>query len=183
MRLVLASASARRRELLSRLGIPFVVCPVAVDETVQPEEAPDWAARRLALAKALAASPGGPGLYLGADTVVVLDGRALGKPRTAAEAVEMLKALRGRCHAVITGLALIERPANRGQLTSVRTTVTMREYGDADIAAYVATGLPLDRAGAYGIQDLPFAPVAGVEGCRLNVVGLPLGAVRRLLEG
>ena len=141
-------------------------------------------ARAKALAVARALPPeAGPVVVLGADTEVVLDGRFLGKPRDAADAARMLAALRGRAHEVITGLALIDGGSTpREDTASVTTRVEMADYADADIAAYVATGEPMDKAGAYAVQGLGGRLVARVDGCYTNVVGLPLGATRRLLE-
>ncbi len=127
--------------------------------------------------------PHPPSVVLGADTEVVLDGRLLGKPRDAADAARILAELSGRVHDVVTGVALVGGgPDGREQTTAVTTRVTMAAYGAAEIAAYVATGEPLDKAGAYGVQGLGGRLVAGIDGCYTNVVGLPLTTVRRLLE-
>jgi len=125
---------------------------------------------------------GGPAIVLGADTEVVLDGRYLGKPRDAADAVRMLLALSGRTHEVVTGLALVDAPSGREETLAVTTRVTMIDAGDEEIAAYVATGEPLDKAGAYAVQGLGARLVARVDGCFTNVVGLPVETTRRLLE-
>jgi septum formation protein len=121
-------------------------------------------------------------IVLGADTEVVLDGRLLGKPRDAADAARILKALRGRIHEVITGVALVEAPAGREETAAVTTRVRMGDYTDAEIEAYVATGEPLDKAGAYAVQGLGGRLIAQVDGCFSNVVGLPVTTTRRLLE-
>jgi MAF protein len=189
--LVLASASPRRRELLTALGLPFDVVEAGVDETVHAGETPEDAALRLARQKAWEvarryrtthARPGPqPPLVLGADTVVVLDSRVLGKPADAAEAGAMLRALRGRTHTVITGVAAVD-PLTTGACTvAPQTAVTMRDYTDAEIAASIAAGTPFDKAGAYAIQDDVLAPAASIDGCYCNVVGLPLWTVRRLI--
>ena len=127
----------------------------------------------------------GPAVVLGADTEVVLDGRLLGKPRDAADAARMLRDLRGREHLVITGLAIVETGPPGGEprreTASVTTRVRMADYGDAQIEAYVATGEPLDKAGAYGVQGRGGRLVAAVDGCFTNVVGLPLTTTRTLL--
>jgi septum formation protein len=143
----------------------------------------------VALAKARAVAAGldrAPAVILGADTEVVLDGRLLGKPRDAADAARMLRELRGREHEVITGLALVELDApgapSRQETTSVTTRVRMGDYDETAIEAYVATGEPLDKAGAYAVQGLGGQLVAGVVGCFTNVVGLPLTTTRALLE-
>jgi MAF protein len=119
-------------------------------------------------------------VVVGADTVVVFEGRTLGKPSGPAEAAQMLRDLRGREHQVITGVAV----AGQGRVASAPevTTVRLRPLSDQEIAVYVATGSPLDKAGAYGIQDGPLSPAAGYDGCYLNVVGLPLCVLSRLLR-
>jgi septum formation protein len=184
--LILASASPRRRELLARLGIPFTVQPSLIPEEHPPTE-PAVAVATVALAKAravaweLSAEP--PAVVLGADTEVVLDGRLLGKPRDAADAARMLAALRGRLHHVITGVALVAAgPGGREESTAVTTRVRMGQYTDDEIAAYVATGEPLDKAGAYAVQGLGSRLVMEVQGCFSNVVGLPVSTTRSLLE-
>jgi septum formation protein len=143
----------------------------------------------VALAKARAVAAGldrAPAVILGADTEVVLDGRLLGKPRDPVDAARMLRELRGREHEVITGLAVVELAAPgatpRQETTSVTSRVRMGDYDDAAIEAYVATGEPLDKAGAYAVQGLGGRLVVGVAGCFTNVVGLPLTTTRALLE-
>ncbi len=138
---------------------------------------------------AVAATLGGgdrPAIVLGADTEVVLDGRLLGKPRDADDAARMLRDLRGREHEVITGLAVVELPAagpaSEPETASVTTRVRMAEYSDGEIATYVATGEPLDKAGAYAVQGLGGRLVAAVDGCITNVIGLPLTTTRALLS-
>ena len=180
--LVLASASPRRRELLARLGIPFEVVPAAVDETPFPAEAPGDLARRLAAAKAAAVLADRPAaVVLAADTVVSYARQALGKPVDAADAVRLLRALRGRRHQVITGVC-VARAGHLPLTAACHTDVWMRPYGDEEIAAYVASGDPLDKAGAYAIQHPEFRPVARLVGSYTNVVGLPLGLVADLLR-
>jgi septum formation protein len=125
---------------------------------------------------------GGPAVVLGADTEVVLDGRYLGKPRDAADAARMLRELSGRTHEVVTGLALVDAPSGREETLAVTTRVTMITASAEEIAAYVATGEPLDKAGAYAVQGLGARLVARVDGCFTNVVGLPVETTRRLLE-
>jgi nucleoside triphosphate pyrophosphatase len=137
----------------------------------------------LALAKARAVASRAPdAVVLGADTIVVVDGEVLGKPGGAAEAMRMLDRLRGRRHEVLTGVAVVRAPAGGERMAVVRTEVTMREYSDAEIEAYVASGEPLDKAGAYAVQAAGGRLVARVDGCYTNVVGLPLTTTRRLLE-
>jgi septum formation protein len=174
-RLILASASPRRRQLLSLLGIPFVIKAAAVDETPLPGEAPTEMVLRISRAKATAMPDIAPDeLVVAADTTVVLEGEVLGKPADAAEAVQMLRRLRGRSHMVYTGLALWH-PASRRMIFELgQSQVWMRTFGEEEITAYVAGGDPLDKAGAYAIQHPGFSPVSRVEGCWLNVMGLPL---------
>jgi len=156
--------------------------PSDVDETLDPGPLTE-AVVQLALRKARAVAAGlGDSVVLGADTVVVVDGQALGKPRDAAEAVAMLRRLRGRWHDVITAIAAIDAVTRAEAADAVVTRVEMAHYSDADIAAYVATGEPLDKAGAYAIQERGAALVAGVRGSYTNVVGLPVDETRRLLE-
>ncbi len=133
-------------------------------------------------ARAVARRWSGPAVVLGADTEVVLDGALLGKPADAADAMRMLRALRGRSHEVITGVALVESPAGREETAAVATRVTMTGVTDEEIAAYVATGEPLDKAGAYAVQGLGGRLVSSVDGCYTNVVGLPVETTRRLLQ-
>jgi MAF protein len=182
MRLILASASPRRRELLARLGIPFDVRPVSVIEEVDSAN-PAIVASRLARMKAEAArlaEPEEP--VLAADTVVVYGGAILGKPRDAAEAREMLRRLRGESHRVITAVAMIPRGGRAALLRHPETKVTMRSYTDAEIEASIARGDPFDKAGAYAIQDPLLRPVESFDGCYCNVVGLPLWTTVELLK-
>jgi septum formation protein len=156
--------------------------PSAVDETLGPGPL-DEAVARLALRKARAvAARCASGLVLGADTVVVVDGLALGKPSGPVEAAAMLRRLRGRTHDVLTGVAVVDAATGREASRVVTSRVTMKDYGEADIAAYVATGEPFDKAGAYAIQGAGGALVAGLEGSWSNVVGLPLAATAALLR-
>ena len=182
--LVLASASPRRQELLARLGIPFTVEPSHIPER-HPPGPPVAALAAVALDKARAVAgrwTAGPAVILGADTEVVLDGRYMGKPCDAADAVRILSALSGRTHEVITGLALVEAPPGREATAAVTTRVTMTAATQEEIAAYVATGEPFDKAGGYAVQGLGARLVARVDGCLTNVVGLPVETTRRLLE-
>jgi septum formation protein len=155
--------------------------PSDLDETLETGPLPE-AVARLALSKARAvAGRVGSGVVLGADTVVAIDGQALGKPADAAEARAMLRRLRGREHEVITGVAVVAASTGRARTQAVVTRVTMAAYGDAEIDAYVATGEPLDKAGGYAIQGAGGALVAGYEGSYSNVVGLPIEETVRLL--
>ncbi len=175
--LVLASASPRRRELLERLGLRFMVRAADIDETPLPGEAPDAYVLRLAREKARAA--GRPGeLVLAADTTVVCDGEILGKPLDDADAERMLRLLAGREHEVFTGVAVL----SSGRIASgiARTAVRMAALTSEEIAWYVATGEPRDKAGAYAIQELGSLFVEGVSGNSSNVIGLPIPTVYRL---
>ncbi|MEZ4732163.1 MAG: Maf family protein [Caldilineaceae bacterium] len=184
--LILASGSPRRQQFLRELGLPFVVQVADIDETPAAAEAPIDLALRLASSKAQAvaarlATSKNDYIIVAADTVVALDNQLLGKPADAAEAIQMLTVLCDRTHEVHTSISVLCWP-NGEQQTWVNTTqVQMRNYSDAEIAAYVATGDPLDKAGAYAIQHPDFAPVCALQGCMSGVIGLPLGDLRALL--
>lgn len=178
--LVLASASPRRRQLLEMLGIPHRVIPADVDETVLPGEAPEPYVRRLARAKAAAVRPrAGAALVLAADTTVVLDGEIFGKPATVDEAVAMLGRLQGRTHTVYTGVALAAD--GRVEESLDRSEVTFRRHSREALAAYAASGEPMDKAGGYAIQGLGAALVDGIRGDFFGVMGLPVRLVLDLL--
>ena len=180
---MLASASPRRRELLSRLCDEFVVAPTGVDESLPPGVSPDAAAVDIARRKAFAASQERAGAVLAADTIVVAaDGEILGKPADDADARRMLRRLSGTTHRVVTGVVFIERRGGRVVSASESTNVTMRPISDAEIAAYVATGESQGKAGAYAIQETADRFVTRVEGSWTNVVGLPLEVVERMLR-
>lgn len=182
----LASASPRRLQLLSLLGWPVEVRPVCVDETPRTDEDAASLAGRLALAKARGCDgPDGQGaIVLAADTVVADDAGLLGKPHGPAEAVCMLNRLRGRTHRVVTALALRRLPDGTEAVDTCVTSVPMRDYTAQEVSDYVACGSPLDKAGAYGIQDWPFQPVAvdQLRGCYANVMGLPLCHLARAMR-
>lgn len=194
--IVLASASPRRSEILSTLGIPHRVSPADVDETPFPAEDPAAHVERLARTKAEAVAARHPGAWvLAGDTVVVVDGTVLGKPLDEAEAVTMLLRLQGRFHRVASGLALalpLERsvgaspplrPGSRHLVSGVETTrVRFRSFDRAMAQDYAGTGEPLDKAGAYGIQGLGSILVEEIQGDYSNVVGLPVPLLIRLLE-
>jgi septum formation protein len=190
--IVLASASPRRQELLRRAGIPFTVQPSDINETPLAGESPRDCAERLAREKALAVYQGLPRDYvLGADTIVVVDESILGKPRDADDAVRMLRMLSGRTHAVITGVCLVG-PGASGQgsggsqtniqLASETTVVTFCELSDDEIRDYVATGEPMDKAGAYAIQGIASRWIPRIDGDYSNVVGLPVALVYGMLR-
>jgi septum formation protein len=181
--LVLASASPRRRELLTQAGFSFSVHPAHIPEDPYPNEDPITYVTRLAREKAEAvyrelADP--QALILGADTTVTLDNTILGKPADPADAVRMLRLLSGRSHRVITGVALVS--ADSVEVAAEVTAVRFLTLSDEEIAAYVASGEPMDKAGAYAIQGLAARWIPRIEGCYFNVVGLPLALVSTLLE-
>jgi septum formation protein len=182
--IILASASPRRAALLRQIGLPFVLSPSALDEDgADPEPNPELRASRLALAKALeVASRHGRGLVIGADTIVVCEGRILGKPKETDEALAFLLRLSGRTHQVITGVAVVQAETGRAQVAIAVTAVRMRAFGPEEAAAYVATGEPLDKAGAYAIQGQGALLVERIEGDYFNVVGLPLATLAELLR-
>jgi septum formation protein len=181
-RLVLASASPRRAQLLARLGVSPQIRPAEVDETPRPGEVAKDLAVRLAGAKAAVASAAGDGdeVVLAADTVVVVDGRALGKPTDDIDAARMLRSLSGRTHEVVTGLAV--QRGTVAALERVTTRVTFRRLPDAEIAWYLGTGEPGDKAGGYGLQGAGAVLVDRIEGSDTNVIGLPLAETVRLLR-
>ncbi len=163
--LILASASPRRQQLLAHLDVPFRVEPSSIVEELPIETDGVTAAKHLALAKAVEVGLRYPeSLVIGADTVVVFEVRILGKPAGAEDAVTVLTTLRDRWHEVITAVAVVQ-PLAQANVEHVLTRVHMRDYSEAEIEAYVASGKPLDKAGAYGIQDEDFHPVAEYDGC------------------
>jgi septum formation protein len=188
MRLVLASASPRRRQLLAELGLPFTVVASRVEEAWPAGLSAKAAALSLALRKAwnvarrFAADGVTPTVVLGADTLVVVEGLAFGKPASAAEARHMLTELCGRVHEVVTGVGLVEVPSGRELAETVVSRVRMRAYPAEEIEAYLASGEPYDKAGAYAVQGEGGRLVAAVEGSLTNVIGLPLAATARLLK-
>ena len=181
-RLILASASPRRREMLERIGLSFEVLPVRLDERIETGEAADAATRRLAGDKARAASRARPDCFvLAADTVVVLGERILGKPRDADDAAAMLDNLSGREHRVVTGYAATA-PGAEPSVAHSESRVRFKTLTADEIAWYVDTGEPLDKAGAYAIQGRAAALVEAVHGSYTNVVGLPLAEALALLR-
>ena len=176
MKLILASASPRRAEILRDAGLSFAVVSSAVDETAYPGEAPQTLVQRLADAKAdlVAARAVGPVIVIAADTAVVLDGQVLGKPRSTDDARHMLEQLSGRTHSVLTGVSLIRLP-DAERLHFVETTlVHFSQVTADDISRYLATEEPYDKAGSYAIQGRAGRYIPRIEGCYYNVVGLPL---------
>ncbi len=181
--LILASASPRRQELLSQLGLPFTVVPANIDEQHHAGETPHDYAMRMSQTKARQVAQQYPDAWvLGADTIVTIDQRILGKPQGAADAEAMLSSLSGRVHTVLTSLALAQH--SRGDMTAeiVSTRVHFRPLTVAEIAAYIATEEPFDKAGAYAIQGHAGAFVDTYEGCYTNVVGLPVQRTADMLE-
>jgi septum formation protein len=184
--ILLASASPRRRELIKLLGLPVDTTSADIDEVPLPDERAEDMAVRLSLAKARAASSfilhPSSFIILASDTVVSLDGEPLGKPRDAADARSMLQRLRHRTHQVYTGLALIDTNTDRLVTDLAGSAVRMRNYSDAEIEAYLASGDPFDKAGAYAIQHAGFHPADRFDHCFANVMGLPLCHVVRALR-
>ncbi len=182
--LILASNSPRRRELMRLLGWPFEVFAVEVDERLLPGESPERYVLRLAEEKARRAAQvrNIPAFYIGADTTVFLEGAILGKPQDAEEARHMLKQLRGRVHQVYSGLAVLRAEDGTCRRTVCVTDVPMRAYTDEEIEAYIQSGDPFDKAGAYAIQHPWFQPVARMEGCFAGVMGFPLCHLASLLR-
>ncbi len=192
---ILASSSPRRRELLASLGIDFSIQKPDIDETQHPSEAPLDYVSRLSREKAFRIADNllHPATVLAADTVVILgadtlgvdeQGEILGKPVDADDARTMLRRLRGRIHQVCTAITLVKLPVGdvpQSLTTITRTDVTMRDYSDAEIDAYIATGDPFDKAGSYAIQHPTFRPVARIDGCYTNVVGLPVCTLKNAL--
>jgi septum formation protein len=185
MKLILASESPRRAEILTAAGIPFEVRTAKIDESHVAGESPDQMVVRLACAKVEAVASkihsGRPYIILGADTVVVADSEILGKPRDAKNAREMLRKLRGREHFVITGFALLRTKDGELRGGYETTRVWFSSMSDAEIDAYVSTKEPLDKAGAYAIQGIAARYIPRIEGCYFNVVGLPLARVWQAL--
>lgn len=176
MKLILASASSRRAEILRGAGLPFSVLSSAVDETPMPGETPQDLVRRLALAKAelVAARAIGPAIVIAADTIVALEGAILGKPRTSEDARQMLERLSGRTHSVMTGVALVRLPDVERREFVEATQVHFASISKEEIVKYLASGEPFGKAGSYAIQGLGGRFIPRIDGCYFNVVGLPL---------
>ena len=181
VRVVLASSSPRRRELLTLIGVPHAVVPADIDETPRVGELPGPHAERLAREKAVAVTEREPNaVVIAADTIVVIDGDILGKPTDEAEAATMLRRLSGRRHTVLTAVAVARGAALVSDVEAV--DVTFRELSPADITRYIATREPMDKAGAYGIQGYGATIVKRIDGDYFAVMGLALGMMVRLLE-
>jgi len=187
MKLILASSSPRRAEILRNAGIAFEIRQTQIDETTLPGETPHAMVARLAEAKARAAASQMDAdlpehIIVGADTTVEMEGEILGKPRDTAHAREMLARLGGRTHHVLTGLFLLRFPGNGTRAAVENSAVTFAPLGQKEIDSYVATGEPLGKAGAYAIQGLAGRYISRIEGCYFNVVGLPMARLYLLLR-
>ena len=187
MKLILASASPRRAEILRNAGIEFEISSAGVDESPLGNELPGDYVRRLALAKALSAAKAnrgraGEALVLGADTIVAVDGEILGKPSSPDDARRMLRRLSGKIHEVHTGLALLRKPGTKQSVVEEITRVHFAALTEQEIEEYIATGEPFDKAGAYAIQGVGGRYVTRIEGCYFNVMGLPLAQLYLLLR-
>ncbi|MBI5380161.1 MAG: septum formation inhibitor Maf [Nitrospirae bacterium] len=183
MRLILASDSPRRKAILEQAGYSFEVRPARIVERRLPRETGEAFARRVALEKARAvAAELEEGVVIGADTVVVVGEEILGKPESSEDAVAMLRKLGGREHRVLTAVAVVDAATGWSETAIEETRVWFRPLAEEEIAAYIATGEPLDKAGAYGIQERGGLLVDRIEGDYLNVVGLPLGRVMELIR-
>lgn len=184
MKLILASSSQRRAEILANAGLPFTVLSSAVDESPFPSEAAAALVQRLANAKGdlAAARAVGPAIILAADTEVVLDDMILGKPRSMEDARHMLQRLSGRTHSVLTGVAMIRLPDGERRQFVESTLVHFRPITDEELSAYLATQESFDKAGAYAIQGHAGRFIPRIEGCYFNVVGLPLSRVLTELQ-
>lgn len=179
--LILASGSPRRRELLTQIGVAYMVNPSTYNEELPKKKDPEKYVQAQALGKARDVAEKLPGQWvLGADTIVAIDGEMLGKPKNEAAAIEMLRELSGRKHSVYTGIALIN--GHKEYTKVVETKVWFRRLSEKEIKAYVASGEPLDKAGAYGIQGRAAAFVDKINGSYTNVVGLPLSQVCKLFH-
>jgi septum formation protein len=175
---ILASASPRRKEFLTRLGLKYRVIPAAIDEKPEDGESPRQFARRMAITKALPIAEAYPGCcIIAADTVVALDHSIFGKPHDQKEALAMLTALQGQTHEVTTGYAIVSRNRAVEEVDSTTTLVTFGTFAETILRAYVESGEPMDKAGAYGIQGIGGFLVQSISGSCSNVVGLPVAAV------
>lgn len=183
-KLVLASASPRRKKLLKELGFQFEVIPSTIEEYVPPGTLPDDAVKTLALQKAqdISNTLKYPAIIIGADTTVVINNESLGKPRDTQEAFEMLKLLSGNTHTVITGIAIIDNSNNKSIVDSVYSEVTFKKLSDEEIVNYIKTKEPMDKAGAYAIQGIGSIFIEKIQGCYSNIVGLPVPRLNEILK-
>lgn len=174
--IVLASRSPRRQEFMRQLGLTFTVQSADIDESALPNEAPTDFVQRLSREKAAAVATDHPkSLIIAADTIVVWGDKILGKPKNETHAREILESLRDKKHLVYSALSFLQ-PESGQKFSSINSTrITMRNYSDAEISAYIASGDPVDKAGAYAIQNKAFTPVMCWDGCYANVMGFPLG--------
>ncbi len=186
MKLILASSSPRRAEILRGAGIAFEICAPQIDEARRAGESAATMVARLAQAKVRAAAQvwnvTDSVVIVGADTAVELDGRIFGKPGDVAQAREMLAALSGRTHHVLTGISVLRSPDGAMQSTVEKTAVTLAPLDESEIEDYIASGEPFDKAGGYAIQGRAGRYISRVEGCYFNVVGLPLARLHALLR-
>lgn len=183
-RIILASQSPRRKELLGRFCQDLIIRADASDEIKIPGEMPEDMVKRLAFTKAqnVAKASREDAIVIGADTVVVLDDQVLGKPKNEEDAFQMLRALSGRAHTVFTGVAVLDTVTGKEMTFAEATAVRFRELSDEEIGAYIASKEPMDKAGAYGIQELGSILIDGVDGDYFNVVGLPVCRLGKLLK-
>ena len=183
-KLILASASPRRKELLENLGYVFQTIPADIDETISDTKSPEDIVKELALQKAtyVANSVNYPAIIIGSDTIVVVDNTILGKPENNEDAYNMLKMLSGRAHQVISGIAIIDNKSNKNIVDSVSSDVYFRTLSIEEITSYVKTGEPMDKAGAYAIQGLASTFIEKINGCYNNIVGLPIFKVTQALK-
>ena len=181
--LILASSSPRRRELLGLLRVPFTIVPSVYEEDASGADGPHELVRRLALGKALdVAARARNAVVIGADTIVVLGKTVLGKPKSATHAREMLRKLSGKAHSVITGFSVIDTESGKRMVCVSETKVYFRKLAPREIAAYVATGEPFDKAGAYAIQGFASVFVEKIAGDYFTIVGLPVSALAQALK-
>jgi septum formation protein len=182
-KIILASASPRRKELLEKIGLKFEVEPGDINEELQSDLPPQELAKKLSQEKALAVSKKySDAIIIAADTIGVFEGKIVGKPRTSTEATKMLRMLNGKSHLVVTGFTIIDTKTGKTVSKSVETTVYFRKLTEAEIDAYVKTGEPLDKAGGYALQGLGALIVEKITGDFYNVIGLPLSALVESLK-
>jgi len=182
-KIILASGSPRRKELLSTLEIPFEIITSGVSEEVDPNLDPVEMVKVLAKMKATAvAKKIQEGLVIGSDTTIAFEDRTLGKPTSQENAKQMLEMLRNKKHQVISGIAILDSSSMRIEVGTVTTSIRMRNYSDQELIGYIATGEPMDKAGSYAIQGKGSSLIAEIEGCYNNVVGFPLCELVKLLE-